>query len=79
MIEFISKHAENLFVLVFLLIVLVAGVFIYENTKLTVINQRLEHELSERRNELVDSQNQAWGYKWQLHQINRENGWSGDE
>lgn len=79
MSRYIDKHADNLFIIAFLLTVLVAGVLVYENTKLTVINQRLEHELVEMRNELVDSQNQAWGYKWQLHQINRENGWSGDE
>ena len=43
-----------------------------ENTRLTVVNHRLESEL-------VDSQNLANGYEWQLEQINRSEGWGGDE
>lgn len=65
--------------LLFVALVLSFAYMLIENTRLTVVNHRLESEVDDVRNELVDSQNQAWGYKWQLHQINRDNGWSGDE
>lgn len=61
--------------LTYLLFVVLGLGFSYmliENTRLTVVNHRLESEL-------VDSQNLANGYEWQLKQINRSNGWGGDE
>ena len=52
MIKFICKHAENLFVFTFLVLVLVVAVLLYQNTKLTFINQHLESELVETQNDL---------------------------
>ena len=65
--------------ILFLVLIIGFSFMLRENTRLTVVNHRLESDTEDIRNELVDSQNQAWGYKWQLHQINRENGWSEDE
>lgn len=64
-----------------LIVVLVIG-FAYmliENTRLSVVNHRLNSELHDTQTELVDSQNLANGYEWQLEQINRSNGWGEDE
>ena len=58
--------------LLFVAFVISFAYMLIENTRLTVVNHKLESEL-------VDSQNQAHGYKWQLEQINRDNGWSEDE
>lgn len=58
--------------LLFVILILSFSYMLIENTRLTVVNHKLESEL-------VDSQNQAWGYKWQLHQINRDSGWSETE
>ena len=69
-----SKETVSTLLIYILFVVLVIG-FAYmliENTRLTVVNHRLESEL-------VDSQNLANGYEWQLEQINSSNGWSGDE
>ena len=69
-----SKETVSTFLIYILFVVLVIG-FAYmliENTRLTVVNHRLESEL-------VDSKNLANGYEWQLDQINSSNGWSGDE
>lgn len=69
-----SKETVSTLLTYLLFLVLVVG-FAYmliENTRLTVVNHELESEL-------VDSQNQVHGYKWQLEQINRDNGWSGDK
>lgn len=69
-----SKETVSTLLTYILFVVLVIG-FAYmliENTRLTVTNHRLESEL-------VDSQNLAHGYKWQLEQINSSNEWSGDE
>ncbi len=65
--------------LLFLTLVVSFAYMLKENTRLTVVNHRLESDMEDVRNELVDSQNEAWGYKWQLYQINRDSGWSGDE
>jgi hypothetical protein len=69
-----SKETVSTLLTNLLFVVLVIG-FAYmliENTRLTMVNHRLESEL-------VDSQNLANGYEWQLKQINRSNGWGGDE
>ena len=69
-----SRETGQTLVIHLVFLVLIGG-FAYmlvENTRLTVFNQRLESEL-------VDSQNLANGYEWQLEQINSSNGWSGDE
>lgn len=69
-----SKETVSTLLTYILFVVLVLG-FAYmliENTRLTVVNHRLESEL-------VDSQNLANGYEWQLEQINSSNGWGGDE
>ena len=69
-----SKETVSTLLIYILFVVLVIG-FAYmliENTRLTVVNHRLESEL-------VDSQNLANGYEWQLEQINSSNGWGGDE
>lgn len=58
--------------LVFLVLIGGFGYMLIENTHLTVVNHRLESEL-------VDSQNLANGYEWQLKQINNSNEWSEDE
>ncbi|MER2001280.1 MAG: hypothetical protein ABS862_01555 [Carnobacterium inhibens] len=56
----------------FLVLVIGFAFMLRENTRLTVVNHRLEAELGNVSNELVESQNEAWGYKWQLHQINND-------
>ena len=69
-----SKETVSVLLTYLLFFVLVLG-FAYmliENTRLTVVNHRLESEL-------VDSQNLANGYEWQLKQLNELNGWGGDE
>ena len=69
-----SRETVSVLLTYILFVVLVIG-FAYmliENTRLTAVNHRLESEL-------VDSQNLANGYEWQLEQINSSNGWSGDE
>ena len=69
-----SKETVSTLLTYILFLVLVIG-FAYmliENTRLTVVNHRLESKL-------VDSQNLANGYEWQLEQINESNEWSGDE
>lgn len=58
--------------LLFVVLVLGFAYMLIENTRLTVVNHRLESEL-------VDSQNLANGYEWQLEQINSSSEWSGDE
>lgn len=58
--------------LLFVFLVLGFSYMLIENTRLTMVNHRLESEL-------IDSQNLANGYEWQLKQINSSNGWSGDE
>lgn len=69
-----SKETVSTILTYLLFVVLVLGFsyMLIENTRLTVVNHRLESEL-------VDSQNLANGYEWQLEQINSSNGWSGDE
>lgn len=52
MIKFISKNAENLFVIVFILAAIAVGVLLYFNTKLTFVNHHLEYELVETQNKL---------------------------
>ena len=69
-----SKETVSVLLTYLLFFVLVLG-FAYmliENTRLTVVNHRLESEL-------VDSQNLANGYEWQLEKINESNEWSEDE
>lgn len=63
MIKFICKHAENLFVLVFLILVLVVAVLLHENTKLIFINHHLETEL-------VENQNNLNGHKFENEALN---------
>lgn len=65
--------------LLFIALVVSFAYMLIENTRLVFENTHIEAELAKTRNELVDSQNQAWGYKWQLHQINETNGFGGDE
>ena len=69
-----SKETVSTILTYILFVVLVLGFsyMLIENTRLTVVNHRLESEL-------VDSQNLANGYEWQLKQINRSNEWSEDE
>ena len=69
-----SKETVSTLLTYLLFVVLVLGFsyMLIENTRLTVVNHRLESEL-------VDSQNLANGYEWQLEQINNSNEWSGDE
>lgn len=69
-----SRETRQTLVIYLVFLVLIGG-FAYmlvENTRLTVVNHRLESEL-------VDSRNLANGYEWQLEQINESNGWSEDE
>lgn len=76
-----SKETVSTLLTYILFVVLVLG-FAYmliENTRLIVVNHRLNAELHDTQTELVDSQNLANGYKWQLEQINESNGWGGDE
>ena len=65
--------------ILFVVLVLGFAYMLRENTRLTVTNHRLNAELHDTQTELVDSQNLAHGYEWQLEQINRDEGWSGDE
>lgn len=58
--------------LLFVVLVLGFSYMLIENTRLTVVNHRLESEL-------VDSRNLANGYEWQLKQLNELNEWGGDE
>lgn len=76
-----SKETVSTLLTYILFLVLVIGFafMLIENTKLTVLNHRLESDMENVRSELVDSQNEAWGYKWQLHQINESNGWGQDK
>lgn len=75
-----KETVATLLTYIFFLVLVIGFAFILqENTRLTVVNHRLEAELGDVRNELVDSQNEAWGYKWQLYQINRDEGWGEDE
>ena len=69
-----SKETVSTLLTYLLFVVLVLGFsyMLIENTRLTVVNHRLESEL-------VDSQNLANGYEWQLEQINNSNEWSEDE
>lgn len=76
-----TKETVSTLLTYILFVVLVIG-FAYmlvENTRLTVVNHRLDADLHETQSELVDSQNLANGYEWQLKQINRSEGWSEDE
>lgn len=69
-----SKETVSTLLTYILFVVLVLG-FAYmliENTRLTMVNHRLESEL-------IDSRNLANGYEWQLEQINESNGWGEDE
>ena len=69
-----TKETVSTLLTYILFVVLVLG-FSYmmiENTRLTMVNHRLESEL-------VDSQNLAHGYEWQLEQINSSNEWGEDE
>ena len=69
-----SKETVSTLLTYVLFVVLVIG-FAYmlvENTRLTVVNHRLESEL-------IDSQDLSNGYEWQLKQINKSEGWSEDE
>lgn len=52
MINFIDKHAEKIIVLGLLVASLVIAYLLYDNTKLTFVNQHLESELVETQNEL---------------------------
>lgn len=76
-----SKETVSTLLTYILFLVLVIGFafMLIENTKLTVLNHRLESDMENVRSELVDSQNEAWDYKWQLHQINESNGWGEDK
>lgn len=65
--------------ILFLVLVLGFSYMLVENTRLTVVNHRLESKLHDTQTELVDSQNLANGYEWQLEQINESNRWGGDE
>lgn len=69
-----SKETVSTLLTYLLFVVLGLGFsyMLIENTRLTMVNHRLESEL-------VDSQNLANGYEWQLKQINRSEGWGGDE
>lgn len=69
-----SKETISTLLTYILFVVLVLGFsyMLIENTRLTVVNHRLESEL-------VNSQNLANGYEWQLEQINSSNEWSEDE
>lgn len=58
--------------LLFLALVLGFSYMLIENTRLTVVNHRIEAELHDTQTKLVDSQNLANGYEWQLEQINDE-------
>lgn len=51
MINFIDKHAEKIIVLGLLVASLVIAYLLYDNTKLTFVNQHLEAELVETQNE----------------------------
>lgn len=75
-----KETVSTLLTYILFLVLVIGFVFMLrENTRLTVVNHRLESDMKEIRNELVDSQNQTWGYKWQLHQINKDNEWNEDE
>lgn len=76
-----TKEAVSTLLTYLLSVVLVLGFsyMLIENTRLTVVNHRINAELHDTQSELVDSQNLANGYEWQLKQINRSNGWGGDE
>lgn len=65
--------------LLFVVLVLGFAYMLIENTRLTVVNHRLDADLHDTQTKLVDSQNLANGYEWQLEQINSSNGWGGDE
>ena len=65
--------------LLFVVLVLGFAYMLRENTRLTVVNHRLNTELHDTKTEIVDSQNLANGYEWQLKQLNESNGWSGDK
>ncbi|SDQ54255.1 hypothetical protein LHA31_02615 [Carnobacterium viridans] len=68
-----KETVSNLLTYILFLVLVIGFAFmLIENTRLTVVNHRLESEL-------VDSQNLANGYEWQLEQINSSNGWGGDE
>lgn len=56
--------------ILFVILVFGFSYMLIENTRLTVVNHHLESKVENVKNELVDSQNLANGYKWQLEQIN---------
>lgn len=58
--------------ILFLVLVFGFAFMLRENTRLAFENTHLVSELEKTHNELVDSQNEAYGYKWQLHQINND-------
>ena len=72
-----------------LLVTVMLGSIIYllvENARLDFVLHSTEYrlekkvtELDDVSNELVETQNLANGYKWQLDLINKDNGWSEDE
>ncbi|MBT2732101.1 hypothetical protein [Carnobacterium sp. ISL-102] len=85
-----KKVINSLFsILPAMLVIIMLGSIIYlliENTRQTFVINSSEYalekkviELDDVRNELVESQNLAHGYKWQLDLINKDEGWGGDE
>lgn len=72
-----------------LLVIVMLGSIVYlviENARLDFVVHSTEYrlekkitELDDFSNELVETQNLANGYKWQLDLINKDNGWSEDE
>lgn len=76
-----TKETVSTLLTYILFVVLVLGFsyMLIENTRLTMVNHRLNAELQDTQTKLVDSQNLANGYEWQLKQINSSNEWSEDE
>lgn len=72
-----------------LLVIVMLGSIVYlvvENARLNFVVHSTEYRLEKKEtelddvsNELVETQNLANGYKWQLDLINKDNGWSEDE
>lgn len=72
-----------------LLVIVMLGSIVYlviENARLDFVVHSTEYRLEKKitalddvSNELVETQNLANGYKWQLDLINKDNGWSEDE
>lgn len=75
-----KETVSNLLTYILFLVLVIGFAFMLrENTRLTVMNHHLNAELHDTKTQLVDSQNLANGYKFELDLLKKDNGWSEDE